>query len=241
MRVEYPYAAWNSTLVADSSPHARGILATLIILARNSFEYNVIGFWVIIHISVYLASTFLVFLNRRKNTVFALLAIFGVVAPYFAIITAEILFLHRRPPLFLAISNFKVNVYLAWICIFFNLRYQKHRPAFKIISASSLKVLWPDSPSQFEPLPFPNAENGVHSRIRGKIPWETGMAGWVLRFIPACAGKYICPAFSTGRNVGSSPHARGIHCCQYQFWFYRRFIPACAGNTSTVSGLMDSP
>lgn len=96
-----------------SSPYARGILATLIILARNSFEYNVIGFWVIIHISVYLASTFLVFLNRRKNTVFALLAIFGVVAPYFAIITAEILFLHRRPPLFLAISNFKVNVYLA--------------------------------------------------------------------------------------------------------------------------------
>ena len=85
-----------------SSPYARGILATLIILARNSFEYNVIGFWVIIHISVYLA-----------NTVFALLAIFGVVAPYFAIITAEILFLHRRPPLFLAISNFKVNVYLA--------------------------------------------------------------------------------------------------------------------------------
>ena len=41
-------------------------------------------------------------------------------------------------------------------------------PLFKIISVSSLKVLWLDSPSPFEPLPFPNAENGVHSRIRGK-------------------------------------------------------------------------
>lgn len=173
-----------------SSPYARGILATLIILARNSFEYNVIGFWVIIHISVYLASTFLVFLNRRKNTVFALLAIFGVVAPYFAIITAEILFLHRRPPLFW-LSATSRSMYILLEFVFFQPSLSKHRPAFKIISASSLKVLWPDSPSQFEPLPFPNAENGVHSRIRGKIPWETGMAGWVLRFIPVCAGVCV--------------------------------------------------
>ncbi len=108
------YFLWEAERLGEkvSSPYARGILATLMILARSSFEYNVIGFWVIIHISVYLASTFLVFLNRRKNTVFALLAIFGVVAPYFAIITAKIFFLHRCPPLFLAINNFKVNVYL---------------------------------------------------------------------------------------------------------------------------------
>ena len=123
--------------MAGSSPRARGILATLIILARNSFEYNVIGFWVIIHISVYLASTFLVFLYRRKNTVFALLAIFGVVAPYFAIITAEILFLHRRPP--------------------FNLRYQKHRPAFKIISTVHI--------------------TSIHAHVHGATFGLTGLCG----------------------------------------------------------------
>lgn len=187
------YFLWEAERLGEkvSSPYARGILATLMILARSSFEYNVIGFWVIIHISVYLASTFLVFLNRRKNTVFALLAIFGVVAPYFAIITAKIFFFIDVLPYFwLSITS--RSMYILPEFVYFSTFVIKNvAPLFKIISVSSLKVLWLDSPSPFEPLPFPNAENGVHSRIRGKIPWETGMAGWVLRFIPVCAGVCV--------------------------------------------------
>ncbi len=71
------------------------------------------------------------------------------------------------------------------------------------------------------------------------------------RFIPACAGNTLSPTitaryrpvhprmcgehlsenFSTATTPGSSPHVRGTRAPMLQTRDYRRFIPACAGNT----------
>ena len=74
------------------------------------------------------------------------------------------------------------------------------------------------------------------------------------RFIPACAGntrgwparcwdQAVHPRMRGEHkskmciriiSTGSSPHARGTHQCSAAGARQRRFIPACAGNTSTV-------
>ena len=97
------------------------------------------------------------------------------------------------------------------------------------------------------------AKIGSSPRVRG-TPGNLARRGTAPRFIPACAGNTIAlsgdadqPAVhprvcgehpSRARNwfsvPGSSPRVRGTRACRSQGSRKRRFIPACAGNTSNV-------
>jgi hypothetical protein len=99
---------------------------------------------------------------------------------------------------------------------------------------------------------FPRGGNGSSPHARGtRIPEDFEHAD--VRFIPACAGNtktqadlmlagavhprmrgehlYGRPGLS--RNNGSSPYARGTPRLRRHHAVLPRFIPACAGNTST--------
>ena len=94
--------------------------------------------------------------------------------------------------------------------------------------------------------------SGSSPRARGIPEYSDGGIRW-RRFIPACAGNTGGPGtartgtavhprvrgeYSTGSPgvtsaIGSSPRARGIRDCGGPARGRGRFIPACAGNTST--------
>ena len=97
------------------------------------------------------------------------------------------------------------------------------------------------------------AEIGSSPHARGTL--GSRMAGRRrLRFIPACAGNTtlrapgltLCAVHPRMRGEhldnaqkmtaidGSSPHARGTHQFPTQHRRFKRFIPACAGNTYSV-------
>ena len=96
----------------------------------------------------------------------------------------------------------------------------------------------------------------------GSSPHARGTHGWTgsrkrsLRFIPACAGNASVQAAIVGKvavhprmrgerlteedieqaTAGSSPHARGTRAHPALEGIGVRFIPACAGNASGISG-----
>ena len=93
---------------------------------------------------------------------------------------------------------------------------------------------------------------GSSPHARGTPQIDVPHAG-VSWFIPACAGNTACPALVPWRapvhprmrgeharpfagfsvRAGSSPHARGTHQIVCRCTLDKRFIPACAGNTTT--------
>ena len=103
-----------------------------------------------------------------------------------------------------------------------------------------------------------NLKIGSSPHVRGTRQYTDGyFASW--RFIPACAGNTpgiycaltappvhprMCgehpPKGSAVRRMtGSSPHVRGTHRQLSPSSLWCRFIPACAGNTTQLSILLD--
>ncbi len=95
------------------------------------------------------------------------------------------------------------------------------------------------------------SETGSSPRVRG-IRQRRKPAGGRTRFIPACAGNTparpwwrssptvhprVCGEYREvpgleAEEVGSSPRVRGIRHGETGSLYFRRFIPACAGNTA---------
>ena len=99
--------------------------------------------------------------------------------------------------------------------------------------------------------PVPPTVYGSSPRVRGtRLPCLTGLAE--VRFIPACAGntlrlhrkalrwpvhprvcgEHVAQHVAEQRSIGSSPRVRGTRLWTGLKSARRRFIPACAGNTS---------
>ncbi len=74
-----------------------------------------------------------------------------------------------------------------------------------------------------------NSSSGSSPHARGTLD-GMGQAGFLIRFIPACAGNAISGSSSAFSCFGSSPHARGTHGHAARGDGRDRFIPACAGN-----------
>ena len=100
---------------------------------------------------------------------------------------------------------------------------------------------------------------GSSPRVRGTAS-ESPPADNSVRFIPACAGNSKLPGMPDGigavhprvcgeqvkfgrlrfRGLGSSPRVRGTARFAYICIFNRRFIPACAGNSSASAAFVAS-
>ena len=76
-----------------------------------------------------------------------------------------------------------------------------------------------------------NSSSGSSPHARGTLD-GMGQAGFLIRFIPACAGNAISGSSSAFSCFGSSPHARGTQVSTVHPPISSRFIPACAGNAS---------
>ena len=96
-----------------------------------------------------------------------------------------------------------------------------------------------------------DTKNGSSPRVRGTRPDVYGLARTV-RFIPACAGntrsrtimrsqrtvhprvcgEHSATSLCASALIGSSPRVRGTRLLRRGGLANRRFIPACAGNTS---------
>ena len=96
--------------------------------------------------------------------------------------------------------------------------------------------------------------SGSSPHVRG-TPARLFQGRFRWRFIPACAGNTVSPIIQTGHetvhprmcgehgannqylcpSTGSSPHVRGTQVARQILHGYRRFIPACAGNTGLFS------
>ena len=102
--------------------------------------------------------------------------------------------------------------------------------------------------------PLDSFRPGSSPRVRGTGPGSDRSEGR-HRFIPACAGNSrvrtsgfvhskvhprVCGEQSEDRSdcfrhAGSSPRVRGTADRNFRGWLLKRFIPACAGNSTTTS------
>ena len=86
-----------------------------------------------------------------------------------------------------------------------------------------------------------NSSSGSSPHARGTLD-GMGQAGFLIRFIPACAGNAISGSSSAFSCFGSSPHARGTQVSTVHPPISSRFIPACAGNAARLrKGVLETP
>ncbi len=101
---------------------------------------------------------------------------------------------------------------------------------------------------------------GSSPRVRGTL-YVDRIAAKFVRFIPACAGntkslhieqlgqavhprvcgEHIASSRGFSMNRGSSPRVRGTRAGDNYSPLIVRFIPACAGNTASSSGMSGAP